>query len=147
MNKNIVIDNYVKKFFFNGLISGGFGPIIYAIVMLSLGLSGTIDMVSYEELTLGISSSYILAFIAGGISFIYEFERLPLVYATLIHGAILYLDYILIYILNGWVKNEWQSILIWTAIFIGIYIVVWLIVYFSIKAQANRINKKLGHMK
>lgn len=147
MNKNIVIDNYVKKFFFNGLISGGFGPIIYAIVMLSLGLSGTIDMVSYEELTLGILTSYLLAFIAGGVGVIYSIEKLPLIYATLIHAVVLYLDYILIYLLNGWIASQWQAILIWTASYICIYIVVWLIVYFSIKAQAKRINKKLNEIK
>lgn len=147
MNKNIVIDNYVKKFFFNGLISGGFGPIIYAIVMVSLGLSGIIETISYQELTLGILTSYLLAFIAGGVGIIYSIEKLPLIYATLIHAVVLYLDYILIYILNGWIASQWQAILIWTASYIGIYIVVWLIVYFSIKAQANKINRKLGQIK
>ncbi len=147
MNKNIVIDNYVKKFFFQGFISGGFGPIIYAIVMVSLGLSGIIETISYQELTLGILTSYLLAFIAGGVGIIYSIEKLPLIYATLIHAVVLYLDYILIYILNGWIASQWQAILIWTASYIGIYIIVWLIVYFSIKAQANKINRKLGQIK
>lgn len=147
MNKNIVIDNYVKKFFFQGFISGGFGPIIYAIVMVSLGLSGIIETISYQELTLGILTSYLLAFIAGGVGIIYSIEKLPLIYATLIHAVVLYLDYILIYILNGWIASQWQAILIWTASYIGIYIIVWLIVYFSIKTQANKINRKLGQIK
>ena len=84
-----------------------------------------------------------MAFIAGGITVVYTIERLPLISAILIHAGVLYLDYLMVYLLNSWIPRDLTGIGIFTAIFAAGYAVVWLGIYLSIKAKTDRINKKL----
>lgn len=92
---------------------------------------------------MGILTVTLMAFIAAGITVIYQIERLPLFPATLIHGTVLYADYILIYLFNGWLKQQLIPILIFTAIFIAGYAFIWLIIYCVHKKAAEGLNRKL----
>ena len=61
----------------------------------------------------------------------------------LLHGGALYIAYILTYLLNGWLANQRQSILIFTSIFVAGYAVIWLIIYNVEKVKAKKLNKIL----
>ena len=84
-----------------------------------------------------------MAFIAAGITTVYDIEQLPLFSAILLHGVALYLDYILVYLLNGWLKSELIPVLIFTAVFVAGYAVIWLIIYFSTRNAAGKLNRRL----
>lgn len=134
---------HILKFLQRGLTFSVFGPVIMAIVYASLGASGAVSAFTPGEVCLGILSSALMAFIAAGISIVYEIERLPLFSAALIHGIILYLDYILVYLINGWLATQLESILIFTGIFIAGYALIWVIIYFSTKRSTAFLNRKL----
>ena len=70
-------------------------------------------------------------------------KELPLFCAILLHAVALYLDYILIYLLNGWLVAEMKPILIFSAIFVGGFAVIWLLIYFFNRRAADRVNRKL----
>ena len=55
--------------------------------------------------------------------------------------AALYADYLGFYLLNGWlpVSRVW----IFTVIFVVIFAVTWLIIYLSVKAKVDKMNKLL----
>ena len=97
----------VSEFFLKGLVGGGAGPIVLAIVYLVLGQNGVIDTLTVKEVVIGILSLYGLAFISGGISVIYQIERLPLMLSIFIHGVVLYISYLVTYLLNDWL--EWGA--------------------------------------
>lgn len=134
---------FVKNFVMTGLVATGGGPIIVAIIYGILGSQGVVESLTPFEVSKGILTASLLAFVAGGISRIYEVERLPLFPASLIHGVVLYLDYILIYLVNGWIKNQLNAILVFTAIFIAGYALIWVIIYLTVKAAAKRTTQKL----
>lgn len=134
---------FAKEFLLRGLISCSGGPIVLAIIYGSLGASGAVSQLSPSEVCMGIVTVTLLAFIAAGMTAIYQLEQLPLFSAILIHGAGLYIAYILIYLLNGWLKRQLIPISIFTAAFISGYAVIWLIIYCVTKAKTERINKKL----
>ena len=119
------------------------GPVILAIVYGILGAAGQVGSFTPGEVCMGILTVTLMAFIAAGVSIVYQIERLPLMSAVLIHGGVLYLDYLLVYLLNSWIPRDLMGIGIFTAIFVGGYIVIWLCIYLSIKAKTDRINKKL----
>ena len=96
-----------------------------------------------REVCLGILTITLLALFAGGMTAIYQFEQLPLLSAILIHGAGLYLAYILIYLINGWLMRQLVPILIFTAVFIAGYTIVWLCIYRITKRRADRISRNL----
>lgn len=95
---------------------------------------------------MGIVSIMLLAFIVAGMTAIYQLEQLPLMSAIMLHGAGLYIAYILTYLLNGWLKQQLIPILIFTGIFIVGYAVIWLIIYTITKAKTEALNKKLKNI-
>ena len=134
---------FLKEFCKRGLIAFGFGPIIMAIVYLCIAWSGVEDMLSLTEVAKQILLVSLMAFLAAGVSAVYQMERLPLPFAIFIQAAVLYFDYIAVYLINGWLKNAFVPIMVFTAIFTVGFALVWLIVYFVTKRSARKLNECL----
>ena len=96
-----------------------------------------------NQVCIGIFSITALAFIAGGMNAIYQIERLPLMVAILIHGGVLYIGYLGTYLLNDWMDFGIIPIVVFTAIFVVGYIVIWALIYSIIKRNATKLNKML----
>lgn len=137
MKKNVL------DFIHRGLLSFGFGPVVLSIVYLSLQKGNVIQSVTINEVCLGIFTSAALAFIVGGANIIYQIERLPIMLAILIHGAILYISYIAVYLMNGWLKWGVIPVLVFTGIFVVGYFVVLAIIITMTKKRTARINEIL----
>lgn len=134
---------FAKEFLLRGLLAASGGPLVLAIIYGILGATGTVTQLSPNEVCMGILTVTLLAFAVAGMNAIYLLEQLPLISAILIHGAALYAVYILIYLINGWLKHQLIPILIFTAVFIAGYALIWLIIYAVTKSKTEQINKKL----
>lgn len=134
---------YVLEFIKRGLMCSVGGPIILGIIYGILGATGTVTAITPKEACLGIISLSVMAFIAAGITVVYSAHNLPLISAILLHGGVLYLDYLLMYLINDWIPKNFAGIGIFTAIFVVGFAVVWLIIYFSTKRKTDSLNKKL----
>ena len=137
---------YIKTFIMNGLFACGLGPVVFAIVYAVLNATGVVSEMSVSEMVTGIISVTVLAFIAGGISMIYKIERLPVTLAALIHAGVLYLDYIVIYLINGWLKDGIIPIIVFTSCFFVGFALVWLIIYLTTKKSTDEVNSVLSTM-
>lgn len=137
------MSKYVKEFFHRGLIFGGFGPIILGIIYLIISKTVESFSLSAEEVLLGIVSIYILAFIQAGASVFNQIDEWPIPKSLLFHFLSIYLAYALCYILNSWIPFVPEVLLIFTAIFVVGYFVIWIIVYMCVKAASKKMNKKL----
>lgn len=135
--------SFIKEFCKRGFMAFGFGPIIMAIVYFAIALAGVEDVLSMQEVAKQIILVSLMAFLAGGITAIYQVERLPLLYAILIQATVLYIDYIGVYLVNGWLKKSLLPILIFTAIFIASYAIIWVLVYIFNKRGTKRLNERL----
>ena len=138
---------HVLEFMRRGLTACGFGPIVLAVLYLILQQQGIVENLTVIEVCIGIFSLFALAFIAGGMNFIYQIEQLPLMVAILIHGGILYISYLGTYLLNGWLEWGGIPILVFTGIFIVGYLVIWAVIYSIIKKNTDRINEVLKKQK
>ncbi len=134
---------YLKYFCTTGLMVCGGGPLIMAIIYGILGAQGVINTLSVHEVVLGVLTSLLLAFIAGGVSVVYRIEKLPLLWAAFLHALVLYLDYILIYLVNGWLKWAAGPLLIFTAAFLAGYGIIWCFIYLAIRRNIRRINAQM----
>lgn len=132
-----------KEFLLRGLICASGGPIVLAILYGILGTTGAVEAFSPKEVCLGIVTITLLAFIAAGMTAIYQMEQLPLSIMILLHGGALYIAYILTYLLNGWLQNDLIPILVFTGIFVAGYALVWLIIYLVERARAEKLNRLL----
>ena len=132
-----------KEFLLRGLICAAGGPVVLAIIYGILGATGAAESLTPSEVCKGILSITALAFVAAGMTAIYQMEQLPLPTMILLHGGALYIAYILTYLVNGWLLNQLKPILVFTGIFIGGYGIIWTIIYAITRAKATKLNEKL----
>lgn len=135
---------HIRQFLKQGLFAAAGGPLVLAMIYAIVGAAGKVDSLSPGEVSLGIVTLTLLAFLAGGINVVYKIERLPLFSAIVIHGGVLYLIYLAVYLINGWLKTGLTPFLIFTVIFVLGYAVIWLLIYCSLRFQTKKLNKKLG---
>ena len=129
----------VKDFLMRGMVAAGFGPLALVLFYLIAAQYAELEALSVGEVCTGILSLSALAFIAGGMNVIYQIERLPLMAAITIHGAVLYGSYLATYLINGWLEQGRWPILVFTVIFIAGYLAIWAVIY-CIKMQ-NRADQ------
>ena len=134
---------HVVELIRRGMMAAWGGPVILAIIYACLGSNGVVETLTVKEVCMGILSSAVMAFIAAGIPVVYQVEQLPLPMAILIHCGVLYLDCILVYLINGWLPGQRKHILIFTGIFLVCYAIIWLIIYCIEKSKAKKLNKML----
>ena len=132
-----------KEFLLRGLICAGGGPLVLAIVYGILGMTGIVESFTPREVCMGILTIMVLAFIAAGMTAIYQMEQLPLPTMILLHGGALYVAYLVTYLLNGWLMHQGKPIALFTGIFIAGYALIWLLIYCIEKHKAETLNKLL----
>ena len=131
------------EFVRRGLVAGGFGPVILAVLYIIIERSGEIVSLTASQVCTGIFSLYALAFIAGGMNVVYQIERLPLMAAISIHGGVLYIGYLITYLVNGWLELGKTPIMVFTAIFIAGYLAIWAVIYHIARRNTRRLNEML----
>ena len=134
---------FVKEFLKRGALFCGGGPLIVAIIYLSLHASGTAATVDTARAATEILTSLLLAFVAAGISAVYTVDRLQYPTAALIHGSVLLIDYLGIYLFNGWIPLKWQSIVLFVAIFAAAFLLICFIIYKATQAQLKKLNRQI----
>ncbi len=138
------MNKYIKKFFCRGLAFGGFGPIILGIIYWIMSECTNNFAVSGFEIFLGIISTYLLAFVQAGASVFNQIEHWSLPKSTLLHFLTLFAAYSICYIGNTWIPFEPKVLLIFAAVFISGYFVIWLTVYLSVRAASKKLNKRIN---
>ena len=137
MKKNVL------EFIRRGLIACGFGPMILAVLYLILQNQAGVEFLTVNQVCIGIFSISVLAFIAGGMNVVYQIEQLPLMWAILIHGCVLYFSYLGTYLVNDWLEWGKAPILVFTGIFVLGYLAVWAVIYSLTRRNTEKINMAL----
>ena len=134
---------YVKAFLHRGLIFGGFGPVVTGIVFGILGATVEDFSLKGGQMLLAIVSTYLLAFVHAGASIFNQIENWSVAKSLLCHFASLYIAYALCYVVNSWIPFEPLVLIIFTAVFVVTYFIVWGTVVLVIKSTEKRLNKRL----
>ncbi|WP_350353580.1 DUF3021 domain-containing protein [Lactobacillus gasseri] len=134
---------FIRNFIKSSLQAAGFGPLILVIFYYIYSVTINFHTISVQDVNKNIVSSLLLAFIAGGINAIFKVERIPLGLATTIDAIVIYLDYLLFYVLNDWIKLQIIPFLVFTVIYIIGYLIIWLCIYHQVKNQVQKLNQKL----
>ena len=137
------MNKYVKEFFLRGLMFGGFGPIILAIIYFIVSKIHPETVFNGTEILLGVISVYLLAFIHAGASVFNQIEEWGLNKSIACHFGTLYVAYSLCYLINTWIPFDIKIFGIFTSIFIAIYFVVWIIVYLCVRNCSKKINTRI----
>ena len=131
---------HILDFLRRGMTACGLGPLVLAVFYLILKAQGLVQTLTVDAVCLGIVSLSALAFIAGGMNVVYQIERLPLMAAVSIHGAVLYVSYLATYLVNGWLEWGTGPMLMFTGIFVLGYLVIWAVIYSVIRRKTEHLN-------
>ena len=136
---------FLRSFLLRGMMFGGFGPIVLGIICLCISASGTEAPIGGGlEVCLGIVSTYLLAFVQAGATVFNQIEEWSLPRSLLCHFSTVYAAYVLCYLVNSWIPFDWRVLLIFTAVFVVGYLIIWLSVFFSVRAFERRCNERLA---
>ena len=134
--------NYVKNFFVRGAMWAWGGPVILAIVWACLQTAGVVHRLTVNEVVLGIITTTVMAFVAAGVSIVYQIENLPKSFAALIQMSVLYIDYLGFYLLNGWIPVN--QIWMFTLIFVVAFALIWFLIYSLTRRKVERMNEMIS---
>ena len=137
---------YVKEFFFRGMMFGGFGPIVLAIIYYIVSVVDTSTIFEGKEILSGIISVYLLAFVHAGASVFNQIEEWGINKSIAVHFATLYVAYFVCYFINTWIPFEAKTFAVFTGVFVAIYAVVWTIVYLCVRKSGKKINDRLKNV-
>ena len=130
---------YVLEFIRRGLIACGFGPLVLAVLYLILQKGANLETLTVNQVCLGILSLSALAFMAGGMNVLYQIERIPLMPAILIHGGVLYICYLGTNLVNGWLAWGMTPVFVFSGIFAGCYLLIWICIYSITKKRTDQL--------
>lgn len=132
-----------KEFCHRGLMFGGFGPIIMGIIYAITDKTAASFSLGGMEVLTAVVSLYLLAFVQAGTSVFHQIEKWSASKAALYQLGSLYVMYVACYLLNSWIPFRLSVVLVFTAIFVVGYFVIWFAVYLSVKAACRKLNEKV----
>lgn len=137
------MNKYLKEFLHRGLLFGGFGPIVTAIVVFIVSLCVDGVTISGGELLVAVLSTYALGFIQAGASVFNQIEEWPITKSLFFHFLTLFVSYSACYLVNSWIPFEPMVLAIFALVFIATYFIIWLTVYFIVRATGKDLNRHL----
>lgn len=137
------MNQYVKSFLHRGLVFGGFGPIVVAIVFMCISFGIDDFRLAASQVLLATVSSYLLAFVQAGVTVFNQIEHWSTVKSLLCHFVTLYAAYSVCYVVNSWIPFEPMVLVIFSAVFALLFFAIWAIVYFSVRSTSKKFNSQL----
>ena len=132
---------FAIEFLKRGLMFAWGGPAVMCVVWACIDKIHGIDMIETKGAVLAIVSTTLLAFVAAGITAIHQMEQLPVVIGAIIHMAVLYVAYLAMYLINGWIPTK--GIGIFTILFVVTFLIIWAIVYVCVRNSVKKMNEKI----
>lgn len=134
--------NYIKKFILRGLFGITLGVFINQFVYLILALQGDVVSISSDIIITQFVISSVVGFYSAGISVVFNVEEWSILRQTVTH-FIAMLVYFPIAIYAGWMPTT----LLGRALFILNYIVVYVVIWLSVRRywanKAKELNAEL----
>ena len=116
-----------KEFLKRGLLFAWGGPVVMCVVWSCIDKFQGVDMIETKSAVLAIISTTFIAFVAAGITAIHQMEQIPVVISAITHMIVLYVAYLSMYLINGWMPT--RVVGVFTIIFFATFLVIWAIVY------------------
>ena len=138
------MNKYVREFLHRGLMFGGFGPIVFGIIILCISYFDRVAELSALPIFGGIVTTYIIAFAQAGATVFNQIEHWSVPKSVFCHFGLLYIVYSLAYVANSWIPFRAEVLGVFTVIFVVGFFLIWGIVYLAAKSTGKKFNEKLN---
>ena len=134
---------YVKEFIKRGLMFSGLGPVTAALVIFIIShFEENLHLGASQVLIMAVST-YILAFVQAGATVFNQIEHWSVPKSLACHFSSLYAVYVFTYLVNTWIPFSINVILVFTAIFVATFFIIWTVVFLAVRHLSKKLNKNL----
>ena len=134
---------YVKEFIKRGLMFSGLGPVTTALVIFIIShFEENLHLGASQVLIMAVST-YILAFVQAGATVFNQIEHWSVPKSLACHFSSLYAVYVFTYLVNTWIPFNINVILVFTAIFVATFFIIWTVVFLAVRHLSRKLNKNL----
>lgn len=134
---------YVKEFIKRGLMFSGLGPVTAALVIFIISRFEDSLQLSASQVLIMAVSTYILAFVQAGATVFNQIEHWSVPKSLACHFSSLYAVYVFTYLVNTWIPFNINVILVFTAIFVATFFIIWTVVFLAVRHLSRKLNKNL----
>lgn len=121
----------------------GFGPVTAALVIFIIShFEENLHLGASQVLIMAVST-YILAFVQAGATVFNQIEHWSVPKSLACHFSSLYAAYVFTYLVNTWIPFNINVILVFTAIFVATFFIIWTIVFLAVRHLSRKLNKNL----
>ena len=121
----------------------GLGPVTAALVIFIIShFEENLHLEASQVLIMTVST-YILAFVQAGATVFNQIEHWSVPKSLACHFSSLYAVYVLSYLDNTWIPFNINVILVFTAIFVVTFFVIWTTVFLTVRHLSKKLNKNL----
>ena len=121
----------------------GLGPVTAALVIFIIShFEENLHLEASQVLIMTVST-YILAFVQAGATVFNQIEHWSVPKSLACHFSSLYAVYVLSYLVNTWIPFNINVILVFTAIFVVTFFVIWTTVFLAVRHLSKKLNKNL----
>jgi hypothetical protein len=135
--------NYIKEFILRGLFFSFGGPLIGGIIYFILSLINPEIIFNGTQTLIMIVSTLLIAFVHAGTSVFYQIESWSKFKSALWQFIALYLVYTFFYLINDWISFSPKIFIIYTSIFILVFLINFIIVLIKSKSLTKKLNDKI----
>ena len=121
----------------------GLGPVTAALVIFIIShFEENLHLGASQVLIMAVST-YILAFVQAGATVFNQIEHWSVPKSLACHFSSLYAVYVFTYLVNTWIPFNINVILVFTAIFVATFFIIWTIVFLAVRHLSRKLNKNL----
>ena len=121
----------------------GLGPATAALVIFIISRFDEALQLSASEVLIMVCSTYILAFVQAGAKVFNQIEHWSVPKSLACHFSSLYAVYVFTYLVNTWIPFNINVILVFTAIFVATFFIIWTVVFLAVRHLSKKLNKNL----
>ncbi len=149
-----------KKILFRSLVGAPVGATISLLITIIISLcseggeyfpaaQGLIDLCGSEITAVIVQflCSMLIGAVYSGASVIWEIEKWSLTKQTLLHFAVFVMTFAPVSYLLFWMPHNLYGALGYAAVFLFMYLLIWVSIYFPIKAKIKKMNKHLQELR
>ena len=137
----------LKKILSRGALGTGIGNIISMLVALVIGIAGKNPQMTIYDYAKYTCAATVIGFAFAAASLLFESERISLLKATGLHFLCLAAVFYPCALLAGWYAFKLGELAVSFAVFAGVYVCMWLGIYFGMKTRVKRLNAELKSRK
>ena len=121
----------------------GLGPVTAALVIFIISRFEDSLQLSASQVLIMAVSTYILAFVQAGATVFNQIEHWSVPKSLACHFSSLYAVYVFTYLVNTWIPFNINVILVFTAIFVATFFIIWTVVFLAVRHLSRKLNKNL----